>query len=258
VTEGDGWLGAFRGALGFLTVAGGPAAPAPAATAWFPLVGLLAGCTIGLVWWAAASVFPPAVAAGLAVAADLALTGMLHLDGLADSADGLLPPLPRDRRLAVMRSPEVGAFGVAAVVTTLGLRWAALAALVPPGGDPSASRLFLLGGLWAASRALMAGTLLLLPYARVEGGLAARFRSGADGPAVPGLAVLLPGIVLAAVACGIGLGAPGLVALLAGLLAAAGVVLLALRRLGGFTGDVLGAAGMLCETAGLVVATLWR
>ena len=53
------------------------------------------------------------------------------------------------------------------------------------------------------------------------------------------------------------LGAPGLVALLAGLLAAGGVVLLALRRLGGFTGDVLGAAGFLCETAGLVVATAW-
>src|SRR4029453_1116990 len=111
-------------------------------------------------------------------------TGMLHLDGLADSADGLLPPLPRDRRLAVMRSPEVGAFGVAAVVTAIGLRWAALAALIPPGGDLPATRLFLLGGLWAASRAVMAGTLLLAPYAGAEGGLAARFRGGADGPPV--------------------------------------------------------------------------
>ena len=178
----DRWFGGFRGALGFLTVAGGAAAPVPAATAWFPLVGLLVGCTIGVVWWAAALAFPPAVAAGVVVAADLALTGMLHLDGLADSADGLLPPLPRDRRLAIMRSPEVGAFGVAAVVTTLGLRWAALAALVAPDGNVPAQRVLLLGGLWAASRALMAGTLLLLPYARPQGGLAARFRSGPDGP----------------------------------------------------------------------------
>ena len=254
----DRWFGGFRGALGFLTVAGGAAAPVPAATAWFPLVGLLVGCTIGVVWWAAVLAFPPAVAAGVVVAADLALTGMLHLDGLADSADGLLPPLPRDRRLAIMRSPEVGAFGVAAVVTTLGLRWAALAALVGPDGNVPAQRVLLLGGLWAASRALMAGTLLLLPYARPQGGLAARFRSGPDGPPVPGLAVVLPGVGLAAVACAIGLGAPGLVALGAGLLVAAGVVVLALRRLGGFTGDVLGAAGLLCETAGLVVATAWR
>ena len=81
--------------------------------------------------------FPPAVAGGLAVAADLALTGMLHLDGLADSADGLLPPLPRDRRLAVMRSPDVGAFGVAAVVSAIGLRWAALAALDPARRGPA-------------------------------------------------------------------------------------------------------------------------
>jgi adenosylcobinamide-GDP ribazoletransferase len=70
--------------------------------------------------------------------------------------------------------------------------------------------------------------------------------------------VALPGIGLAAVACVIGLGAPGLVALGAALLMAGGVVLLALRRLGGYTGDVLGAAGFLCETAGLVVATAWR
>ena len=192
----DRWFGGFRGALGFLTVAGGAAAPVPAATAWFPLVGLLVGCTIGVVWWAAALAFPPAVAAGVVVAADLALTGMLHLDGLADSADGLLPPLPRDRRLAFLRSPEVGAFGVAAVVTTLGLRWAALAALVGRDGNVPAIR------------------------ARE----AARFRSGPDGPPVPGLAVVLPGVGLAAVACAIGLGAPGLVALGAGLLVAAGWV----------------------------------
>jgi adenosylcobinamide-GDP ribazoletransferase len=105
----------------------------------------------------------------------------------------------------------------------------------------------------------MAGALLLLPYARPQGGLAARFRDGPDGGRpIPGLAVLLPGIGLAAVACAIGLGAPGLVALGAGLFVAGAVLVLALRRLGGFTGDVLGAAGLICETVGLVVATAWR
>src|SRR5207244_10789980 len=88
----------MRRALAFLTPIGGAVPPSPDAVRWFPIAGLLIGLAVGGVWWGAAKFWPPAVAAALAVVADLALTGMLHFDGLVDSADGLVPPLPRRRR----------------------------------------------------------------------------------------------------------------------------------------------------------------
>jgi len=241
VVRAAGGSGA-RQAVSFLTPIGGAATPGPGALAWFPVVGALIGGAVGAVWWAASRVWPPGVAAAIAVAADLALTGLLHVDGLCDSADGLLPPLDRSRRLAVMAAPDVGAFGVAVAVAVLLLRWVALAALHPAP--------FLVAGLWAASRAWMAGTITLVPYARGPEGLASAFRTGAR-----------PGAVIAAL--GLGAGAAlaagwrpvlGPASVLAGFAAAAGVIGLGWRRLGGFTGDVLGAAGVVGETVGLLVA----
>src|SRR4029079_14457282 len=105
------------------------------------------------VWWGGAgSWFPPLVAAALVVAADLALTGMLHLDGTGDGAGGLLPHLSRERRLAVMATPDVGAFGVGVAALSLLLRTVALA-----GTDPRRWHAVLaLAGLWGLSRGLMA------------------------------------------------------------------------------------------------------
>src|SRR5438128_11964309 len=137
-----------RQALSFLTPIGGAAAPSPRALPWFPAVGAAIGAALGGVWWVSNEIWPPLVAAAVVVAADLALTGLLHLDGLADSADGLLPHLPRQRRLEVMTAPDVGAFGVGVSAATLLLRWSALAALRP---NPA-----LLAGLWCGSRTLMA------------------------------------------------------------------------------------------------------
>lgn len=232
--------GGFRRALGFLTPLGG-AAP-PGGLAWFAPVGALVGGGVGGTWWLAARAFPVFVAATLAVVADLVLTGMLHLDGLADAADGLLAPLDRSRRLAAMGTPDVGAFGVGVVVVVLVLRAGSLAALHPS--------VVLIAALWAMSRAGMAATVVRVPYART-GGLATAF-VGEATPAV-GVAAGL-GLVAA-----VGLAATwrlvaGPVAVVAGLAAGAAVVVLARRRLGGFTGDVLGAAGMVGETVGLVVA----
>src|SRR4051812_23899870 len=138
----------FRRAVGFLTPLGGPAPPAPDALAWFPVVGAALGLTLGVVWWAADHLWPAALAAAIVVAADLALTGMLHLDGVVDAADGLLPHLTRADRLRVMAQPDTGAFGVSAAVAVLLLRWASLAALEP---SP-----LLLAALWCLSRSTMA------------------------------------------------------------------------------------------------------
>jgi adenosylcobinamide-GDP ribazoletransferase len=238
----------MRRAVSFLTPFGGPADPAPSALAWFPAVGALIGLAVGGIWWAARHGWAPPAAAAIAVIADAALTGMLHLDGLADAADGLLPPLSRARRLEVMADPRIGAFGAAGLAIVLLARFGAFASMVP---SPLA-----VAGLWSGSRTAMAVTARVVPYAR-PAGLASAFLPGGaarrTGPAVLGLTGGLLALALAFA----GRGALGLAAVGAETVAAAAVVFLAWRRLGGFTGDVLGAAAVAGETVGLLTLA-WR
>ena len=226
-------------AVAFLTALGRPTSPDRATLGWFPVVGAALGLALGAAWTLAGRLWPPVVAAGVVVAIDLAVTGMLHLDGLADSADGLLVAgLERDRRLEIMAEPTVGAFAVAVVGVTLLLRTAALTVLAPAP--------FLLAALWSASRTAMAVAARALPYAR-PAGLASSFLGGSAVPVAVGGAALALALALAD-----GLAAVG--ALGGAAVGAVGVVTLARRRLGGFTGDVLGAAGVVAETTGLLVA----
>lgn len=230
---------AVRQAVAFLTPLGGASGASPAALRWFPAVGAALGLVLGLVWWAAGEVWPAPVAAAVVVVADLGLTGLLHLDGLVDTADGLLAPLDRERRLEVMADPHAGAFGVAAAAAVLLLRWSALTALAPAP--------LLLAALWCMSRTTMVVTPRALPYVR-PAGLARPFLGpGGAGTAVAGsLAALALAVLWRPLA--------GPVALMAAVAGAAAVAGLARRRLGGFTGDVLGAGGVVGETLGLVVA----
>lgn len=231
-----------REALGFLTVLGGSRPPSPAAVAWFPLIGIGLGAVLGAIWWGAGRLWPPLLAAVVVVVADLVLTGLLHADGLLDAGDGLLAPLDRERRLSAMADPHAGAFGVVTLVAILALRIAAFAALAPSA--------WLVAALWGASRAVMAVATVAVPYARAGagGGLASAFL-GASARPVAAL-WLIPVAVLAAA-----WDVPaGLLVLGSALAGGAGVVALARRRIGGFTGDVLGAAGLVAETVGLVVA----
>src|SRR5580704_4194860 len=117
-----GWAAHMRRALSFLTVLGRADVPNARTLSWFPVVGAAVGALVGGAWWAAGRLWPPAVAALVAVAVDAGLTGCLHLDGLADSADGLIPPVTRERRFEIMADPRVGAFGAVALVVVLGLR----------------------------------------------------------------------------------------------------------------------------------------
>ncbi len=245
----------MRRALGFLTVFGGASTPSGITLAWFPLAGALIGGVLGALWWGASRLWFPVVAAAVVVAADAALTGMLHLDGLADSADGLLAPMDRSRRLTVMADPHVGAFGVVTVVAALILRVATLASIT--------AAPLLLAGVWCASRTAMAVIAWTQPYAR-PGGLAHAFvgddRSPGRGPVA---AVGIGGAVAAMGLAVVGGGELthrwlGAVAVMVGLGVAAGVAGLARRRLGGFTGDVLGAAGVAGETAALLVLAVRR
>jgi adenosylcobinamide-GDP ribazoletransferase len=226
--------------LAFLTPLGRAAVPDRSTMSWFPVVGALVGLIVGCIWWGADRLWPPAVAAGLTVVADLALTGLLHVDGLADSADGLLPQLPRERRLEVMADPAIGAYGVAVTACVLLLRFGALASMEPS--------ILLIAGAWCGSRTVMAVAARALPYARAEGGLATVMLGGDWKPV--GLYGVIAAVSLGAFAGG----RRTEVAVAAGLVASTAVVLFARRRLRGFTGDVLGAAGMVGETVALVVA----
>jgi adenosylcobinamide-GDP ribazoletransferase len=233
-----------RAALSFLTPFGGGRAPSPAALPWFPVVGALIGFALGGVWWVASELWTRPVAAALVVTADLGITGLLHVDGLVDAADGLLPHLTPERRLAVMAEPTVGAFGVAVVGAVLLLRFAALASL------PDSA--LLLAGLWCASRTLMAVTMTRVPYARAQagggGGLASAFIGARVRP------VAIEGVLSAVALAALWRPVPGIVVVAGALAAGWGVVALGRRRIGGFTGDVLGAAGIVVETAGLLLA----
>ena len=151
----------MRAAFAFLTVLGGASTPTPRALRWFPIVGCIVGGLVGAVWWAAGEAVLALPAAVVAVAADLAITGMLHVDGLADASDGLLPHADRERRLRIMREPGVGAYGVAVVAITLVARVAGFASIGPD--------IALVAGLWCASRTSIALAPAWLPYAREEG-----------------------------------------------------------------------------------------
>ena len=239
----------MRSALAFLTPLGRATTPSPGDLRWFPLAGACIGAAVGAVWWLAGRWWPPGVAAALALAADLAVTGMLHLDGVVDAADGLLPHLPRSRRLAVMSEPDAGAFGVAAAGAVLLLRWTSLDAVHPS--------VLLIAGLWCLSRTAMAVIALSLPYARSEegGGLATAFLPAEGGAARR--RALAVGAVGGLLASGLAVAwrpLAGVAAVVTGCLAAAAVAALARRRIGGFTGDVLGAAGVVGETVALVMA----
>jgi adenosylcobinamide-GDP ribazoletransferase len=226
-------------------------------------VGALIGMTVGSVWWAAGRVWSSVAAAALAVVADVALTGYLHLDGLADSADGLLPPMGRERRLAVMADPAVGAFAVITVAVVVLLRFSALASMR---AAPLA-----IAGLWCGSRTAMAVIPATVPYVR-PGGLASPFLEGPVGgspstegvrgasarAAVRPVGIALLGTALTVVLLLVGRGAHGIAAAGGELAGVIGVAELARRRIGGFTGDVLGAAGVVGETVGLLVlAARW-
>ena len=196
------------------------------------------GAVVGGAWWVAQQWWPRPVAAGIVLLVDAACTGLLHYDGLADAADGLLPHASREKRLDIMRAPDVGAFGMVTVAIVVVLEFAAL------GGR--AASVLLIVALWCAARALVAAVPAVVPYAR-EAGIATPLLDGAR--AWPALAIV-PAVALGALATGIG----GAVAVVVGVLAGSGVIVLAVRRVGGFTGDVLGAAIVVAETAGLVVA----
>jgi len=252
----------LRAAIGFLTPLGRSSpAPSPKTMAYFPVVGAVMGCALGNVWRSLGHRYKPLPAAALAVAADCALTGALHLDGLADAADGLLAHAPTKDRLEIMAEPGTGAFAAAAVALAVTCRAAAMSAI-----EPSA---LLLAAVYCSSRSVMGLGARSLPYARSTGLATAFLPDGEQAAAAAALGTPPPqpgspaftDPVLAACLGGLGAACAfaylsarrrGAVALAVGWAASACVLGTARRRIGGFTGDVLGAAGVVCEVTTLL------
>ena len=216
---------------------------AAAAMAWAPVVGLLLGGVAGGVLDLAAHVghTGPLLAAVLAVTALALLTRGLHLDGLADLADGLGSRRPAEEALAIMKRSDSGPFGVVTLVLTLGIQIAALAHAQALGrGVPAVLAAAVTGRLaltWACRRGV--------PAARGSG--LGVLVAGTVPPAIP--AALTAATLGGAWAYGIII----LIAVAAGLIASLALTALAVRRLGGITGDVLGALVEVTATVCLLV-----
>lgn len=206
-----------------------------ASARWFPLVGQLVGVLSAAVLLAAASVFGPGLLPSLlAVGAGIALTGAFHEDGLADTADGLGGGLDRDARLAIMKDSRVGTYGLLALGFAIALRVAALAAL-----PPWEAALALIGA-HGVGRACAVVAMRATPYVRDAAEAKVK-------PVPQGVAPAAVAVALASVAW-VPLVLPWIATALAAL-AAFWLLRQARRLIGGHTGDVLGAAEQVAETA---------
>lgn len=215
--------------------------PRGAAAAWaWPVAGVVVALLAGLLASLVLNLgVPPLLATGLVLVAQVALTGGLHEDGLADTADGFWGGSTPMRRLEIMKDSRIGSYGVIALVLALGLRWAALSLLFAEGQ--------LFAPLIAAavlSRAAMAVLMAALPNAR-GAGLSAEVGRPAQNTALLSVAAAL---VLGVATSGWTL----LIPLFWLVLAIIGVAALARAKIGGQTGDVLGAAQQLGETVTVI------
>jgi len=230
----------FRLALSFLTTlpAGSFSSEVPEETlghtqAWFPLVGLLLGLILFFSACFFKIFFSPAICAALIVTIHFFLTGGFHLDGLADTADGLMSGQPeREKIFSIMKDSYLGSMGATALVLLLLLKYSALAVIINKA--PLALIIFPVLGRYAIVQLTFSSV-----YARAEGGLGAIFTNycGQREWLTAAIITLVSGLFLA--------GFAGLLSCFAIVLYIVIIKYTAQRRLGGVTGDILGYA---CES----------
>jgi adenosylcobinamide-GDP ribazoletransferase len=241
-------LRSFRSAVAFLTVVPvGAAADHPVerlGRAYFPAVGALLGLVAGVSFALVATVTTPLIAAVAATAVLAVLTGALHLDGVADAADGLFGGRDIARRLEVMRDPRVGSFGLVAVILVMVGDVAALASLSP------AQAIVALVIAGAISRWALLVMIATLAYVR-EAGLGV----AAAGPHRSFDVVI--GSAIAVIVCLLAW-RPAAVAALVAVVIALGIRAIARRRIGGATGDIYGATAELTQLGVLIVFAAQR
>jgi adenosylcobinamide-GDP ribazoletransferase len=248
------WSGPAE-AFAVLSIARVPAASsARGVLPWAPLVGLVLGALAAAVGWLGGRYAGPLVGAVLAVVVLAALTRGLHLDGLADTADGLGPLRGRERALQVMRAGDVGPFGVATLVLTLLLQVACTAQLLTVEGGWLAVPAATVAARVAMARSGLPGTPIAAGStlgAAVAGTVSRRWLAGT---AVVSLAAVVAAVLASGHGWARGLALVGATVL--GWLAAAALRRRAQARLGGVNGDVMGAMGEVTATVALLAAAL--
>lgn len=211
-----------------------------AAAAWaYPIVGLIVGCisAIGMIT-AGAIGLPAGAVALIGVATVTIITGAMHEDGLADTADGLWGGWDPVHRLKIMKDTYIGTYGVIAIVLSLLIRWLLLTELI----DMNAGLAVIAAAM--LSRAAMVGVMAWLPNARDSG------LSRAVGR--PSLIVTLIAVAIAAVGA-IGLiGVDGICAAAAVVVMAIGCGAIAKAKIGGQTGDILGFVQQMTEISVMI------
>ena len=212
-----------------------------------PVAGALVGATGAAAFYVASELrLPATIAAAVALAATLLMTGGLHEDGLADTVDGFGGGWDRERKLAIMHDSRIGSYGACALMMSLVMRWAALSALA----DPTRAALALMGA-HVAARAALPGFMHVIPPARNDGlsaGVTQPVWGAAAVAALIGTATLVLTLGFQGTAVCLGLGT------------VTGFVMawLCLRQIGGQTGDVLGALEQMIETVILLIAVaMW-
>ncbi|MFQ1702548.1 adenosylcobinamide-GDP ribazoletransferase [Loktanella agnita] len=231
-------------ALGLLTrlpipVDAEEAAARGARAAWaYPLVGALIGVFVAAcIPLLLMTGLPGGMVGAVVLAVSVIITGAMHEDGLADSADGLWGGWDRERRLAIMKDSHIGVYGVIAIGFSLLIRWLALVALVATGQYWS-----VLIAIATLSRLAMVVVMGVLPQARA-GGLSAKVGQ----PSVATMVVALILSVALAMACN------ATVLIFAAALAALACGVIARFKIGGQTGDILGATQQVTEIVLLMV-----
>jgi adenosylcobinamide-GDP ribazoletransferase len=213
-------------------------------SSWFPVIGAALGAIYAAVWWLVAPALGAAVAACVVIAAALMITGAFHEDGLADTADALGGGYTRDRVLEILKDSRVGAFGAAALVVALGLRAALLVRLGP--AAPAA-----LIAVECASRLPPVWLMAAMPYATAD----AQSRSRLLVRARPGQVAAATALTMAVLVAGALAGAWSVAACGGAVVAGAATAVCLGRwfawRVGGVTGDFLGATQQVALCAGL-------
>ncbi|HJN91441.1 MAG TPA: adenosylcobinamide-GDP ribazoletransferase [Dehalococcoidia bacterium] len=209
----------------------------------FPIVGLLIGLALFGVERGGRELAPDIAVAAVLVAVWIGLTGGLHLDGLADTADGLFGGRDREQRLSIMHDVQSGSWAVIALLILLLLKFALIISL------PEEGRFGALLIAPIAARGILVGTMGLTPYARPEGyGKELHARAGGAPTLVTGLLVLAT--------AGLLFNVEGMVLVPWAIAVAAALATYARRQLGGLTGDVDGALIELLEVSVLLAAVV--
>lgn len=208
---------------------------------WFPAVGVLLGlviCGIIRLHWLVTGTTWPEGAAVLAIIAGVVLTRGIHLDGLADWADGFWGSTDREKILEIMKDPRIGSFGAIALVCAVLAKWVCLVRLIGVGA------LEWIIAAYAVSRAMPVVLLVAQPYARSGGGTAAPFAHGAGQKHLA--VAMIQAIMLVLLICGFRWVWPVTILVACGFAWLFG--LWCRSRVGGITGDLLGACSEIVET----------